>query len=662
LNGDNPDKIYGLWNSQGTIGKNYGYSEKEKYRGTFQVNVDYKSHHFFAGAEYLNKVERAFTINPVNLWNKMRGFTNFHLKELDMENPQLDQLASDNIIYYYRKYDEVAQFDFDNNLRQKLGLPVDGLDFILTDSYDMISNTIDYYDKNGEMQSMIVPENLFTLDMFSPTELLNDGNYIVNAQGYDYSGNKLKGKQSENGFFDNYLVDAYRPTYFSVYLGDNFKWEKLDISLGLRIDNFNANQPVLKDPFLLYPARTVDETSNLSGDPVNHPGNMGSDYVVYVDNVASPTFITGYRNEYTWYDADGVEIQDPTVLDAGSGISPLLQDPQQVSVNSKVFEDYKAITSFLPQINLNRQTKYGDIYFNLNSYSQNPVAYHTFRPDQYYFIFNVPGVVDNPSLKPIKIYKANIGIRPRIYKTLFADVSYLHVFIKNYNYMETLIGAYPRDYVTILNNEELIQTKNFTVSINYFSPKSSGIAAGSSLTKTFISDEDRAFMNISDVVWNTHITYQTGRFVFSGSKALRAIFKNSGIGLYHQHRAGMKLSNASVFLNSTMTNQTMNYSYSPDIDLVNIRIEKGFSLPRSGMTVSVYLRIENLFNKQNLFYINPETGIPDDDGYLSSPQWQNNINSTTNPDTYRMLYQYKLMNPDYYDTPRIIRAGLIVKM
>jgi hypothetical protein len=76
----------------------------------------------------------------------------------------------------------------------------------------------------------------------------------------------------------------------------------------------------------------------------------------------------------------------------------------------------------------------------------------------------------------------------------------------------------------------------------------------------------------------------------------------------------------------------------------------------------LYLWVENLFNKQNLFYIDPVTGKPDDDGYLSAPETQNNINSETNPDSYRMLYQYKLKNPDYYDTPRIFRAGLIVKL
>ena len=234
----------------------------------------------------------------------------------------MDQISND-IIYFYRKYDEPAQFTFDKNLRAKLGLPVDGVDFILTDSYDMVNNIIDYYDKDGILRTISTNGDLFSLDMFSPEELLSDGNYGVNYMGYDYLGNKLKGEQGEYDFFENWTVDAYRPSYFSAFFGDRFRWKSLDISAGIRIDNFNANQPMLKDPYLLYPAKTVGEVTVVGNEPVTHPENMGEDYVVYVDNVTSPTEITGYRDGDTWYNYDGKEIQDPNDLDRGSGVSPL---------------------------------------------------------------------------------------------------------------------------------------------------------------------------------------------------------------------------------------------------------------------------------------------------------------------------------------------------
>ncbi len=673
LNGQNPPGVYGypydLWNSQGTISPfslnssngnyshiiNFGNTQREKYRGTFKLDVNYKSHNFFAGVEYMQKTERSYSIDPMALWGRMRGLTNFHILQLDIDNPQF----GNDTINFYRFYDEQSQFTFDKNLRQKLGLPVDGVDYILTDSYDMINNTIDYYDKDGVMHTIYAGEGLYTLDMFSPLELVDNGKYAVRYMGYDHTGNKLKGKQGKYDFFENYTIDAYRPSYFSAYLGDKFSWKIFDVSIGLRVDNFNANQPVLKDPFLFYPAYTVGEMPLVdvgTTTPASHPDNMGDDYVIYVDQAESPTEITGYRNDFIWYDENGDEITDPFILDHGSGITPLLVDPGQEVVNANVFEDYKATTNLLPQVNIDVKTDYGNIYAYYNSFSQNPTYLNMFRPDNYYFINFRAGIFDNPDLKPVRYDKVSIGLKPR-YKNFFADIGYLGVFTKNYYYLERMRGAYPREYTTIVNHEETIPNHNLFVSLNYFSPKTSGIGASSSVTKSFISDENRYYMNISDLVINSHLTFNFGYgrdFILSDNKALRAIFENFGIGVYHQFRTGTKLPVKSYV--------EPEYLYSPNFSFFNFRVEKGIYIKPAGITASLYFLIENFFNKQNLFYIDPVTGQPDDDGYLSAPEWQNEINSQTNPDTYRMLYQYKLMNPAYYDTPRIIRVGLIVKM
>jgi len=51
-----------------------------------------------------------------------------------------------------------------------------------------------------------------------------------------------------------------------------------------------------------------------------------------------------------------------------------------------------------------------------------------------------------------------------------------------------------------------------------------------------------------------------------------------------------------------------------------------------------------------------------DDGYLSAPEWQNEIEHQNDPDSYRLQYQMKLNNPAYYAKPRIMRLGFIVKI
>lgn len=97
--------------------------------------------------------------------------------------------------------------------------------------------------------------------------------------------------------------------------------------------------------------------------------------------------------------------------------------------------------------------------------------------------------------------------------------------------------------------------------------------------------------------------------------------------------------------------------YTPDVNLFNLSIQKDFLIGARSM-VNVYMIVENLFNFKNVFEVYPYTGEPDDDGYLTDPAYQNQINNQLNPDSYRMLYGLSLYNPAHYDIPRIWRLGL----
>jgi hypothetical protein len=116
------------------------------------------------------------------------------------------------------------------------------------------------------------------------------------------------------------------------YIQDKFAFDDLIFNIGVRVDRFDANQQVLTDPYTLYPALTVKEVSDLG----QHPQNMGSDYVVYVDNLRNPTSIMGYRNGDTWYNSDGLVVTDPSIsLDAGNGVTPYLADRNNVTVSQR---------------------------------------------------------------------------------------------------------------------------------------------------------------------------------------------------------------------------------------------------------------------------------------------------------------------------------------
>ncbi|MFB6305992.1 MAG: hypothetical protein ABEH43_03220, partial [Flavobacteriales bacterium] len=95
-------------------------------------------------------------------------------------------------------------------------------------------------------------------------------------------------------------------------------FEDLVFNVGLRVDRFDANQQVLKDPYLMQEAKTVAEVdgSRLNDFNGEHPSNIGNGHVVYVNAEQGPSDVLGYRKGNEWFNANGEPINDPEVLNA----------------------------------------------------------------------------------------------------------------------------------------------------------------------------------------------------------------------------------------------------------------------------------------------------------------------------------------------------------
>jgi hypothetical protein len=98
--------------------------------------------------------------------------------------------------------------------------------------------------------------------------------------------------------------------------------------------------------------------------------------------------------------------------------------------------------------------------------------------------------------------------------------------------------------------------------------------------------------------------------------------------------------------------------------LLNLRLDKDFNfgIGKSGKrpaTINVYLEILNLLNTKNVTGVYPATGSATDDGYLTAPEYQNQINQQVNSQSYRDLYSIYIDNPYNFSTPRQTRLGLM---
>jgi hypothetical protein len=658
INGSNPQTIYELWNNVGAVSPYYVQSESQKYRRAFNIDINYKAHTFSAGMVYMNEIKSQYSLNTNSLWPLMRGMTNYHLNALDFSNPipVYDNIIYQDTVNYMRSYDMGSQYEFDKNLRRKLGLPVDGLDYILIDSYDMVNNTIQYYDQNQVLHTLHVTADLFNIADFSAAELIDMGGAAIHFMGYDHTGQRLASKNDDYAFFNDFTINAYRPKTLDFFIGDSFKWKNLDVSASLHFSRFDANQPVLKDAYSLYEIKTSSEVDELGGNAVSHPSNIGSDYVVYVDNPLNPTMITGYRNGHTWYDHSGAESQ----YVPGSNYALLMHPGKWIGSSDWTpdisFQSYKPHTSLLPRVHINLHTPVGDIYAYYNSFSINPDSYNYFLPAQYLY-FERTSFKTNPALIPTQINKTGAGFKSMITKWLLADVSYQGMFIRNQQYGDFILGAYPNSYYTISNYDSLVPVYHINLGLEIMSGKPAGLEAGCYFTRSFVQEKHQLMLNIPEMLINSWLTYQFGRggdFTLNTGSSLRSILEGVGAGLNFHYRKGLQLEKPERV-------QQL-YFYSPSIYLFNARIEKAVYIKAINLNAKLYLLVENLFNARNLFYIDPLTGKADDDGYLSKPENQNIINSKQNPATFRLLYKNSLQNPGYYDRPRILFVGINISI
>lgn len=497
-NGDDPGYTYSLWPGVGSYQQGYGYSRADQFSIGVDASFDYKhnktTHAIEFGLYYQQRTERSYQygVNGRSVWTIMRQLTNANVNNnLDHSNPiyvvngkqyTKDQINAGEVIpgpndtvLYNRAYnaDPTHVGGFDYNLRNKLGLDPHGHDYVNPDALD---------------------PSTFSMNMFTPDELLNSGKPLVSYYGYDYLGNAVNGQVNFNDFFTqkdangNYVraIGAYRPNYMAGYISDAVRFKDILFTIGVRIERFDNNTKVLKDPYSTSPTYSVGQlvSNNNAGNAsqVNFgengvPSNIGSGYVAYVDDNASPKpTITGYRNGDTWYDATGREVSDPNILkqESGRDLQPYIQRTETGAPIPKIseagYDPTGAFTDYKPQVNVMPRISFsfpindvGLLYAHYDVIMQRPKSFSSVltgteayaSPVDYMYIQQNGSsvILGNNNLKPEKLINYEVGFQQKL-----SDLSAVTL---NAFYKERLdqiqarpyLYAYPTTYYTYANKD-----------------------------------------------------------------------------------------------------------------------------------------------------------------------------------------------------------------
>lgn len=694
LNGGGAPSVYSIFSGLGANSGGYTKFDFEQYRLVGQATAEISGHNLKAGFEFEQRVERAYSLGARGLWGWMRQYSNFHLLNLETDPTLFDYVVRDgefqDTVLVPRQYSAADQTTFDRNLRAQLGLAENSTTYINIDELD---------------------PSFFSLDMFSADELLANGLGPVSYYGFDYLGNKQQQVPWQEFFNDdgNRPQNAFAPTYLSAFIQDKFEFEDIIFNVGLRVDRFDANQPVLKDNYSLYPTYNAGEIASgeLGVSAFDLPSGIENDFIPYVDNATNPSEVIGYRNGEVWYDRNGAPVSSNEISTLSNGtVQPAIRE-EEVGPNS--FEDYSPQTVFMPRISFSFPISDLALFFaHYDVLSQRPGQAFTTSSSllagqlsNYAFLENRPtATVVNPNLAPEITIDYEAGFKQKVGETMALTVSAFYREQRNMIRFRRFNNGFPFSYDTY-DNLDFGTVKGF--SFSYDMRRTGGVQLRASYTLQYADatgsnfNSARGVVNFLEGVGILRVplpidadtrhrvagsvdyrfgsrSNPRGPGITIGSKTLY-LFEQLGGNLSFQMTSGRPFTQSAIPAQSVAGGiaqgsrivGTPNGRRLPWTYRLDLRVDKNFNLGGNIVNgektrsygINVYLQVLNLLNTQNIQGVYAYTGLPTDDGWLTSDAGKQFIPLQIDPEAYVDQYSARLVSPGVFSIPRRIRLGVL---
>jgi hypothetical protein len=301
---------------------------------------------------------------------------------------------------------------------------------------------------------------------------------------------------------------------------------------------------------------------------------------------------------------------------------------------------------------------------------------NAFNPYYYYFITSISQlgrstIIPNPALEPIRKNKTYFGSDFLISEPQFAHHLLLGAktsfnTIKNMISYDQLVNAFPVNYYTYINSEELIKYQSINGHLKYFSTSEPRVGSGVDFTKNIYTSDEKNKEKEDVYLWKLPTNLMNAHVSLSWPQDARfSMLNNAAVKLFVHHRNGFeyKKDGSYRYLNYT---SSFNDDYEIDrlesFSTVSLRMDKGFFLDEDRLFANVYVLVSNLFNRANEVSVYSTTGEPDDDGFLDDEVNQNFILSQPDPGAFKDQYKAIVQNPYNYGLARQIKLGIQIQL
>lgn len=678
---------WGLYSNVGSVYNNVQKSENDIATINITSGFDFlpggsrKGRHSIQfGFLYEQRTDRLWNLRPRDLWTLGRISINNHINGIDPDNViRVDTaIVQGGVEVPYDVYGGLVSPSSDNLFYRKVR--------------ELTGNELyEYVNIDG-----IDPNNL-TLDMFSAAELNNHtegGAPILTYYGYDYLGNKLDGGYTFDDFFTSrdsetgvrtFVSPAFKPIYGAAYIQDKFSFKNLIVRAGVRMDYFDANTKVLKDPYSLYEIQSAREF--FDQNPGNKPGSVGDDWKVYVEGEGS-TQVVGYRSGDDWYAANGTSVSGGNVLFGGGLVHPAIKNPDAPNIKSENFDPNRSFKDYEAQLNVMPRVAFSfpisdeaNFFAHYDVLYQRPSTNTNQTPVGYYYFERASGdLFNNPDLKPVRTVDYEVGFQQKLSNTTALKISAYYKEQKDliqsrvYAYLPAPVNRYETygnlDFATVKGFSFQFDRRrvgNLELTATYTLQFADG--SGSDANSSRGINNRGIIRNLIPLTYDERhritavIDYRYGDKNYDGPMIGDvAIFKNAGVNFNLAAVSGRPYTQRQTVtqFGGTGYEGAINGSRMPWTFNVDMMVEKGFRLFNNDFFA--YLRIQNLFDIRNVRAVFPYTGDPEDDGYLVSSFGRDALEQidaqNRNTEAFLAAYNWRLDSFSNFTLPRRIYLGL----
>ncbi len=418
---------------------------------------------------------------------------------------------------------------------------------------------------------------------------------------------------------------------------------------------------------------------NLPNDGARHPITAGA----YVQNKFELTdFILnlGARLDYIQPGGKGFKNAQLIGLESIDGI-PLVADSSLIAQNATVQVSPRIGFSFP----VSDQTVFHSEYGKFIAQAALSDLYDSRAVQGRFLQGGFARQFPNPDLKPERTTDYQIGFRQQLGLNSAFDLSFFYKNTQDLVVIRQVVPQPGAQYSAYISNENgdfgTIRGMTFRFDVR----RTNRISMSSNLTLQSSLSTGSASGSHFDIAWQD-VSGPEGRPSFPVIPAPtdfdRSIFGNVSLDYRYDANDGPVLFDSkileraganflftftsgrryttqtvsSVFfpINGPTPYEDINSSTAPWNFQLDLKLDKVVNVFGNG-TMDIYVWVVNVLNIQNIVNIYPATGLPNDDGYFSTPGGQNYVD-TYGPEA-KKLYNYLIDNAANYGTPRIIRVG-----